>query len=84
MITPPEDRISGGKEQHAVNMEPKNPYDQARTYVEGFKLWDKNMASSPPDYYEEPLSIKMSTKDWIELSDELNIFGTDEKSTASS
>lgn len=60
-------------------MEPKNPYDQARTYVEGFKLWNKNMGSGPPGYYEEPLSIKMSTKDWIRLSDEFIIFETDEK-----
>ena len=73
-VSPPEDKIPSGEEQHAVIKKSESPYDEARRYVEGFK-----MAVGSPDSYEKPLSVKISLHDWIKLSDDLEIFDTDQK-----
>jgi hypothetical protein len=70
----PEDKIPSGEEQHAVINKSESPYDEACTYVEGFKK-----AVGSLDSYEKPLSIKISRHDWIKLSHDLEIFDTDQK-----
>jgi hypothetical protein len=77
-ITPPEDEIPSGREQRAVVKEPKSPYNQARTYIEGFNHRNE-LTSSSLDSYEEPLAIKMPMNEWTKLSDDLNISETDQK-----
>ena len=73
-VSPPEDKIPSGEEQHAVIKKSESPYEKARTYVEGFKK-----AVGSLDSYEEPLSIKISEHDWFRLSHDLEIFDTDQK-----
>ena len=75
----PDEKIPNGEEQHAVIKKSESPYEKARTYVEGFKK-----AVGSLDSYEEPLSIKISRDDWIKLSHDLEIFGTDHKYRISS
>jgi hypothetical protein len=62
-VSPPEDKIPSGEEQLADIKKSESPYDEARTYVERFK-----MAGGSLDSYEKPLSIKMSQGDWFKLS----------------
>jgi len=73
-LSPPEDKIPSGEEQHAVVKNFESQYDEARTYVEVFK-----MAVGSLDSYEKPLSVKISLHDWIKLSHDLEIFDTDQK-----
>jgi len=81
----PEDKIPVGKEPHKVGMKFESAYDEARKTVEHFNRWIEGKPFSSPslrDFQEEPVSvIKMSMNDWIKLSDDLNIFETDQKSS---
>lgn len=77
-ITPPEDEIPSGREQRAVVEQSKSPYNQARTYIEGFNHRNE-LTSGSLDSYEEPLAINMPMNEWTKLSDDLNIFETDQK-----
>jgi hypothetical protein len=60
----------------------KSPYHQVHKYVDHFKDWHSGVkiVPSPLDAYERNLSIKMSMKDWIKLSHDLNYSEMDEKS----
>jgi hypothetical protein len=77
-ITPPKDEIPSGREQRAVVKQSKSPHNQARTYIEGFNHRNE-LTSGSLDSYEEPLAIKMPMNEWTKLSDDLNIFETDQK-----
>ena len=73
-VSPPEDKIPSGEEQHAVIRKSESPYDEAYTYVENFKT-----AVGSINSYEKPLSIKMSKDDWFKLRHDLEIFEKDQK-----
>jgi hypothetical protein len=83
MSTPLEEKIPSGEEPQAVVKESKSPYDQAREYVERFNHWSEGKTPGSLDSYEESFSLKMPMKDWNKLSDDLNIFETDQKSEIS-
>ncbi|KAI9864844.1 MAG: hypothetical protein M1813_002614 [Trichoglossum hirsutum] len=80
-ITPPEDTIPLGEEQHAVVEESKSPYNQVREYVDSFKSWSSGVRNKfgSLEVYESNLSIKMSQKEWNKLSSDLNIFEIDDR-----
>lgn len=80
-IAPLEDKTTLGEEQREVVKEFKSPYDQARECVDHFKNWHSGAKIKPGslEVFESNLSIKMSMKEWIKLSKDLNIFETDEK-----
>ena len=70
------------QEQHAVVEESKSSYDQAHEYVERFNDWYSRAGTTPSslDAYEKTFSIKMTMKEWIKLSNDLNILETDQRS----
>jgi hypothetical protein len=60
----------------------KSPYHQVREYVNHFKDLRSGVKTGPGslENYEKNLSIKISMKDWIKLSSDLNCFETDARS----
>jgi hypothetical protein len=86
--SPAENKVSE-ESQCAVVTENKSPYDQARDYVERFNCWNEAktftlLTSDEVNSYEKPFSLKMPFDDWIKLSDDLQIFETDQKSESPS
>jgi hypothetical protein len=83
-INPPEDTASLREEQRKVVKDSKSPYHQVHEYVDHFKDWHSGVkiVPNPLDAYERNLSIKMSMKDWIKLSHDLNYSEMDERSKA--
>ena len=69
-------------ESSAATKEHKSPFDQANAYIQECRAWRKgNPTQNPPrpfEDYETPVAIKMSEKDWVKLSSELNSEETDE------
>ena len=76
-ITPPEEKdIHAQDEQPAVVDEYKSPYDEAFEYIQECK------GLRPPcrhlEDYEKPLAIKISIRDWMKLSHDLDLNSEDE------
>ena len=80
-ITPPQVETPVGEEQLAVMKDLKPSYDQAHECVERFNDWHSgaNIRRGSSDLYEKNFSIKMPMKEWIKLSNDLNIFETDQR-----
>ena len=72
----------GRLESSAAAKEHKSPFDQANAYIQECRAWRKgDLTQNPPrpfEDYETPVAIKMSEKDWVKLSSELNSEESDE------
>jgi hypothetical protein len=60
---------------------PEDSYAKAYDFVTNFNKWRSGELDVPnPDSYEKNFTIQMSTKEWIMLSEKLNLFENDDPS----
>ena len=75
-ITPPEDVEREDNNQ----VQPRqDSYDKAHDFVTRFKSWRSGKLTLPNPYlYDKKFTTQMSTKEWLKLGNELNLFESDD------